>query len=87
MARLDMFPSEELINHYRKVFSSSAGLEVLTHMLFDLGTFEQVSGGEEDIALKNYGNRLLAILAGGEISQNSIEEFTKRIMRQQLNKE
>jgi len=71
---------------YRQVFSSNVGYEVLTHILFDLGTFQGVSAGPEDIALKNYGNRLLAILAGGEIAEGSIKEFTKRLMKQPLPK-
>lgn len=87
MHRLDTFPNKELIGHYRRVFSSGPGLAVLTHMLYDLGTFLEVTDGAEDIALKNYGNRLLKILAGGEPSQNSIEEFAKRLMKQPLPKE
>lgn len=87
MHRLDTFPNKELMAHYRRVFSSGAGLAVLTHMLYDLGTFQEVSAGAEDIALKNYGNRLLKILAGGEPSQESIEDFAKRLMKQPLPKE
>lgn len=87
MHRLDYLPTEELIGHYRQVFSSNVGQEVLAHMLYDLGVFEQVSDGAEDIALKNYGNRLLSILAGGEVGKSSIEEFTKRLMKQSVKKE
>lgn len=84
--RLDMFPNNELIERYRSVFSSGAGLEVLSHMLFDLGVFVEISGGPEDVALKNYGNRLLSILAGGEPKEDTVKDFTKRLMKQPLPK-
>jgi hypothetical protein len=86
MHRLDAFPGEELIGQYRTLFSSRSGLDVLSHMLYDLGVFEQVAGGAEDIALKNYGNRLLSILAGGEVAIESMKELLEKIMRQPLPK-
>ena len=86
MHRLDFFPANELIGQYRQVFSTRNGLEVLTHILGDLGVMQQM-GTEEDVALKNYGNRLLSILAGGEVSANSVQEFAERIMRQPIPKE
>ena len=87
MHRHDLFPNNELICHYRQVFSSGPGLEVLTHILYDLGIFTDVSSGPEDVALKNYGNRLLRILSGGEADAESIQNFAKRLMRQPLPKE
>ena len=86
MRRLDLFPNNELISLYRQVFSSGPGLAILSHMLYDLGVFVEVSDGSEDIALKNYGTRMLKILSGGEPSQDSIEQFTKRLMKQPLPK-
>jgi len=86
MRRLDYFPNNDLISLYRQVFSSGPGLTVLSHMLYDLGAFVEVSDGSEDIALKNYGTRILKILAGGEPTQDSIEQFTKRLMKQPLPK-
>lgn len=80
--RLDLFPGKELIGHYRKVFSSNDGLEVLSHMLFDLGMFEHISENVEDVALKNYANRLIGILSGGEPSKDNMQEFVKRLMKQ-----
>lgn len=56
-------------------------------MLYDLGVFEQVHGGAEDIALKNYGNRLLKILSGSEVNDSSIKEFVNKLMRQPISKE
>jgi hypothetical protein len=82
--RLDTFPKKELVHTYRKVFSSGPGQQVLIHMLFELGVFLPVTDGAEDIALKNYGNRLLAILAGGSVGKDSLETFVKRVMRQPL---
>lgn len=84
--RLDMFPGPELIGHYRKAFSSNEGLEVLAHMLFDLGMFEQISDSVEDVALKNYANRLIEILSGGEPSKDNMQDFVKRLMKQPLPK-
>ena len=55
-------------------------------MLYELGTFSDVADTDEDIALRNYGNRLLKILSGDEINDNSIKEFANRIMRQPLPK-
>ncbi len=84
--RLDMFPGPELIGHYRKVFSSNEGLEVMTHILFDLGMFEQTSESLEDVALKNYANRLLEILSGSAPDKGNMQEFIKRLMKQPLPK-
>ena len=84
--RLDLFPNEELIGHYRKIFSTGAGQEVLLHMLYDLGVFLEVSSGPEDVALKNYGTRLIKILGGQEPAQESIKLFMNAVMRQSLPK-
>ena len=86
MHRLDLFPDKELIELYRRVFSSSHGLNVLSHMLYDLGVFLEITDGAEDVTLKNYGNRLMKILSGGEPSQLNIEEFAKRLMKQPIPK-
>jgi hypothetical protein len=86
MNRLDTFPGNEIIQQYRQAFSTRAGQEVLKHMLFELGTFYEVADGE-DSTLKNYGTRLLKILAGGEVDGDTIEQFTRRLMKQPLNKD
>ena len=86
MRRLDLFPNNDLISLYRQVFSSGAGMQVLSHMLYDLGVFVEITEGAEDVALKNYGTRLVNILAGGEPSHDSIEQFTNRLMKQPLPK-
>ena len=86
MPRLDFFPKEDLIAHYRTVFSSPHGRAVLTHMLYDLGVFQEITDGPEDVALKNYGTRLLMILAGGAVNESSIEGFAKLLMMQPVNK-
>ena len=87
MQRHDFFPNNNLIRQYRQVFSSRSGQMVLGHMLFDLGVFLEISDAVEDVALQNYGIRLLKILAGGEPNENSVEEFTKRLMKQPLPEE
>ena len=85
--RLDYFPKEELIGHYRTVFSSDKGKEVLAHMLVDLGMFIEITDGSEDVALKNYAMRLLKILSGGEPAKANVQDFVYKLMKQPLNKE
>jgi hypothetical protein len=88
MHRHEIFPNNDLISHYRRTFSSGYGKEVLDHMLFDLGAFIEVSPDDvAEKALQNYAIRLLSILAGGEIGKDSIDAFTKQLMRQPLPKE
>jgi hypothetical protein len=84
-SRLDYFPDKGLIRNYRTVFSTEHGKEVLSHILFDLGVFEQVSDGAEDVALKNYGNRLLQILSGGEPTKDNVQRFAMSLMKQPIN--
>lgn len=84
--RFDLFPTNETISQYRKVFSTGAGLDVLSHMMYDLGLFVE-SGGPEDVALRNYGLRLMSILSGDEIEEHTLKAFLKDLMRQQLKKE
>lgn len=87
MHRLDNFPNNEMIAQYRQTFSTAAGLEALACMMWELGVFEQVSNGAEDVALKNYGIRLLTILSGGEPAKENIQAFIKQLMKQPLIKE
>ena len=86
MHRLDTFPDETLIGQYRTVFSSRSGLDVLAHMLWDLGVFQQITDGAEDVSLQNYGLRLVSILSGGEVDGASIQNFLERIMKQPLSR-
>lgn len=57
------------------------------HMLYDLGVFQEITNGPEDVALKNFGLRLLKILAGGEPAPESIDAFLVKLMKQPLEKE
>lgn len=84
---MDLFPNNELIGQYRQVFAGRNGKEVLTHMMYDLGTFQEITSGAEDVALKNFGLRLLKILAGGEPAPESIDAFMVKLMKQPLLKE
>jgi hypothetical protein len=83
--RWDYFPEKDLIQRYRRVFSSEHGLEVLQHMLFDLGVFQPATS-DGDAFLNEYGQRLLDILAGGEPEDYAIKIFVKQLMRQSLTK-
>ena len=87
MHRLDLFPKNVLIGQYRKVFSSRDGIDVLEHILYDLGVFQETSDIPENIALRNYGLRILKILGGGYPEEDTIKQFTKRLMKQTLQKE
>jgi hypothetical protein len=80
-------PKNNLIIQYRRVFSSTHGIDVLNHILFDLGTFTETSDSSEDVALKNYGLRLLKILGGGEPQEDTMKVFTMQLMKQILEKE
>jgi hypothetical protein len=85
--RLDLFPKNDLIYQYRKVFSSRDGLDVLEHIMYDLGVFQETSDSRENTELKNYGLRLLKILGGGYPNEDTIKNFTQRLMKQPLEKE
>ena len=87
MHRLDTFPNNDLVSQYRQAFSSRAGQVVLAHMLYDLGAFIEISDAPEDVSLRNYGTRLIKIIGGGEVDENTMMEFTKRLMKQPLSKE
>jgi len=87
MHRLDLFPKKVLIGQYRKVFSSRDGIDVIEHIIYDLGVFQQTSDSPENIALRNYGLRLLEILGGGYPEEDTIKQFTRKLMKQQLQKE
>lgn len=87
MHRLDLFPKNELIYQYRSVFSSKHGVDVLSHILYDLGTLQETADTPEDVALRNYGLHLLKILGGGEPNEATVKQFTKNLMLQALSKE
>ena len=87
MHRLDLFPGNTLIDQYRRVFSSKHGVDILSHIIYDLGVFNETSDTQEDIVLKNYGLRLLKILGGGEPDEDTIRQFTRKLMKQSLSKE
>jgi hypothetical protein len=58
---LDKAPDDRMKNvrqAYRRVFLSRDGRVVLTHMLSELHFFDEVVGDQE-IALSNYGRRIL----------------------------
>lgn len=78
--------TDDVVTEYRKVFSSGSGQFVLAHMLHDLGVFREIGEDPEDVALRNFGVRVLSILAGGMPNGGSINEFTKRLMKQPLPK-
>lgn len=84
MDRLDIFPDRELIDSYRRVFSSPHGKIVLQHMLFDLGVFSEETRTEEDVALRNYGSRLLAIISGGGFDSNTINALINAALKQPI---
>ena len=86
MDRHNLWPNEELTAEYRRLFSGKGSEDVMLHMLFDLGVFEE-STNEEDTALRNYGIRLMKILGGGHIDRDAIREFIKRLVRQPLKNE
>jgi len=87
MKRFDLFPTNVLLEQYRRVFSSRNGLDVLQHILYDLGVFQPCADTPGEIELKNYGNRLLTILGAGQPDERTIQTFTKSLMKQPLTKD
>jgi hypothetical protein len=67
-------PSERdmLQESYFLTFSTLPGKAVLAHMLVELHTFDEVVG-EEEVALSNYGRRLLAQI--GIVREENIDEI------------
>lgn len=85
MHRLDTFPSKELIQNYRAMFSTKNGAEVFYHILYELGYFEdKPSLTAEDAALKNYASRLINILGGGEVGPETVKLLLKGLFAQPL---
>ena len=83
--RLDLYPGRDILLKYRNVFSAKEGPAVLAHMLFEMGVFMEIPGpSPEDVALKNYGARLLSILGGGTIDIKTTEDFIKRLFLQPI---
>lgn len=68
----NFYPNKELLQQYRNVFSHKEAKNVLFHMLYDLGFFNE-NTQPEDLPLKNYATRLLTILGGGEVKMNAVE--------------
>lgn len=83
--RLDIFPGQDIIVQYRNTFRTGNGPQVLAHILYELGIFEDTpQATPEDAALKAYAARLLTIIGGGVVSLESIKEFTQRLISQPL---
>lgn len=88
MAHLNLIPGSEVIEAYRRIFSTGSGQLVLKHMLAELRVFYGCPNPDDpkQAALQNYGRHLLDILSGGEIAGASIDQFTKLLMKQPLPK-
>ena len=83
--RLDAFPGKDLLQQYRNVFSHKEAIPVLMHMLIDLGTFADLPNiSPEDAALKNYGARLLKIIGGGDLTENTVKHLVIGLVSNQL---
>ena len=87
MRQYDFAFTEEITQSYRKLFSSGNGLFVLSHMLHDLGAFRPISDDPEEVALRNFGIRIMAILSGGQPTGENINRFMKGLMSQPIPKE
>lgn len=83
------WPTNSTVHQYRRVFSTKDGQQVLQHILFELGVFQE-SIEESDVVLRNYGTRLLKILSGDDLhgpDGHAIMVFLQQAMKQQLKKE
>lgn len=82
MHRLDTFPGSELIQKYRNTFGSTEGREVLAHIIYELGLFEEITLSPEDMAMKNYASRLLKIMGAGEVKLDAVKNFAGQLSLQ-----
>lgn len=64
---------------FRECFSSENNLEVLFHLLSDMGTFEEVPTDPGSIALRNYGVRLLEII--GPYDEGIIKDVLRSFIK------
>lgn len=88
MSRLDFIPTKELIEAYRTVFSSKRADEVLGHMFWELGLFnDNTDMTAEEFALRSYANHLIMILSGSRVSQDTLNEFIKKLIDQPIPEE
>lgn len=81
-------PKRSLIQKYRNVFSHPEANDVLGHMLYELGVFDELDPTDvQHMALRNYGTRLLKILGGGVINISSAVQLIQGLKTQALEPE
>ena len=79
---------DKTTDYYRVVFCSADGIKVLAHILADTGFFDDTIKTSEEIALCNYGKRILKRL--GIIDLQNLEYFARmfieapRIIKQEM---
>lgn len=78
---------EEIIIQARAVFSTRSGQAVLAWILGDCGAFDPIPTTAEAVALRNWSMKLLAILGGGGMAVENVEDFTMRLMKQPITKQ
>lgn len=84
----DLFPTKELIRQYRNTFGTNEGLEVLSHMLFELGFFDDEPNPSTELSVrKAYATRLLKIMGNGMFTTRAVKIFTKALSEQCREKE
>jgi len=75
-----------MMEDYKRLFSGKGNEDVLLHMIFEYGIFEE-SENETDVILRNHGIRFLKILGGGEVSGETIKTMFKALVRQTKRKQ
>jgi chromosome segregation ATPase len=68
----------KLINAYRSVFYSPEGRQVLTHLLVDLGVFNELEATEDEVGQHNAGIRILTRL--GIIRANNMQNIVSTLL-------
>lgn len=66
---------DKTTDYYRTVFCGADGIKVLAHILADTGFFDDTLKTPEEVALCNYGKRILKRL--GIIDLQNLEYFAK----------
>lgn len=71
---------DEITKLYRNVFGTYEGATVLSHMLYELGLFDEQS---TDLSLKNYGSHLVNIIGYNRVDVSSLNKFIQILRNQQ----
>ena len=82
-AHMDFDDARTLVQAYKNCFNSSAGKQVLAHMLFEMGYFSDSIEDPGEVAVRNFAARLVARLSG--FDDNVIKAAIRQVVAAPLN--